>query len=64
MTRTLGYYVGFTGGDGSLVDQMDQYFGSTFQNMTSTEKCWLLYKMCYQLWFHDADALGVSDAVE
>ena len=64
MARTLGYYVAFTSGDGSLMDQMEQYFGSTFQNMNPTEKCWLIYKMGFQLWFHDADAQGVSDAVE
>lgn len=64
MARTLGYYVGFTSGDGSLMDEMEQYFGSTFQRMTPTEKCWLLYKMGFQLWFHDADAQGVSDPVE
>ena len=64
MARTLGYYVAFTSGDGSLLDQMEQYFGSTFQRMSATEKCWLLYRMGYHLWFEDADALGVSDPVE
>ena len=64
MARTLGYYVAFTSGDGSLLDRMEQYFGSTFQKMSATEKCWLIYKMGFQLWFHDADAEGVSDEVE
>jgi hypothetical protein len=64
MARTLGYYVAFTSGDGSLVDEMEQYFGSTFQKMTDTEKCWLIYRMGYHLWFEDAEALGVSDPVE
>ncbi|MDF5714288.1 MAG: hypothetical protein PUP93_10440 [Rhizonema sp. NSF051] len=64
MARNLGYYVNYTPKDGGLFGEMESYFGSTFQNMTPTEKCWLIYKMGYQLWFHDADADGVSEAVE
>ena len=64
MARPLGFYVGYTPGDGGLFGELESYFGSTFQNMTPTEKCWLLYKMGFHLWFKDADADGVSDAVE
>ncbi|WP_414589955.1 hypothetical protein [Scytonema sp. PCC 10023] len=64
MSKPVGYYANYTPFDGSLIDQMVEYFGDQFQNMTPTEKCWLLYRIGYHLWFHDAEALGVRSEVE
>ncbi|MFL9458110.1 hypothetical protein AB0758_44690 [Tolypothrix bouteillei VB521301_2] len=38
MSKPVGYYVSST--DSTLIDEMVDYFGSQFQNMTPTEKCW------------------------
>ncbi|GAB1544791.1 hypothetical protein NUACC21_74670 [Scytonema sp. NUACC21] len=61
MTKPVGYYAA---SDSGLIEEMIDFFGSTFGNMTPTEKCWLLYRIGYHLWFHDAEAEGVSEEVE
>lgn len=62
MTKPVGYYV--SSDETTLVDEMIDCFGNQFENMSATEKCWLLYRIGYQLWFHDADGEGVSEPVE
>jgi hypothetical protein len=60
--KPVGYYV--SSDDSTLIDEMVDYFGNQFQNMTPTEKCWLLYRIGFHLWMHDADGEGVRDEVE
>jgi hypothetical protein len=61
MSKPVGYYAS---SDSTLIDEMVDYFGSQFENMTPTEKCWLLYRIGHVLWLHDAEAGDVRDEIE
>lgn len=58
----VGYYASSV--ETTLIDELIEHFGSQFENMTPTEKCWLLYRIGHHLWMHDAEGEGVSDEVE
>ncbi len=38
MSKPLGYYVGFTPGDGSYLDSLDKRYGSQFERMSNRDK--------------------------
>ena len=64
MTKPVGYYTNYTPFDGTLLDEMVNYFGSQFEKMSPTETCWLIYRIGYYLWFHECSGGGISDDVE
>jgi hypothetical protein len=59
--KPIGYYAS---SESPLIDEMVDYFGSQFENMTPVEKCWLLYRIGFHLWMHDAEGGDVRDEIE
>lgn len=42
MTKPVGYYCSVTPGDGSLLDELQEEFGSTFEGLTKLQKLQIL----------------------
>jgi hypothetical protein len=42
MTKPLGYYCAVTPGDGSFLDELQERYGSTFENLTKLQKLYIL----------------------
>lgn len=42
MSKPLGYYTGYTPGDNSLLEKVQEEYGSTFEKMTKREKLSIL----------------------
>ncbi|NEU77038.1 hypothetical protein PI95_032210 [Hassallia byssoidea VB512170] len=42
MSKPIGYFTGTMPGDGSLLDDMQQAWGSTFEVLNNSERLWLL----------------------
>ncbi|MEH2379176.1 MAG: hypothetical protein V7K27_09870 [Nostoc sp.] len=42
MTKPLGYYTSYTPGDDSLLEKVQEQYGSTFERMTKREKLSIL----------------------
>lgn len=42
MSKPLGYYTAYTPGDGSLLEKLEEEYGSTFEKMTKREKLVIL----------------------
>ncbi|MEH2174806.1 hypothetical protein [Nostoc sp.] len=42
MSKPLGYYTGYTPGDNSLLETVQEEYGSTFEKMTKREKLVIL----------------------
>ena len=42
MSKPLGYYTACTPGDGSLLEKLEEEYGSTFEKMTKREKLVIL----------------------
>lgn len=38
MSKPLGYYTGYTPGDGSLLERVQEEYGATFEKMSKREK--------------------------
>lgn len=62
MPKSVGEFVNFVLGDGSLVSEMELTYGSYFGGLNEAEKAWMIYQLGYQLW-QDAEE-SVSDEVE
>ncbi|MEA5626609.1 hypothetical protein [Nostoc sp. UHCC 0251] len=61
MSKPLGYYTSYTPGDGSVLDELDDMFGSNLEKLTVKEKWFLIGALGAQLC---ADQPGeVSNAV-
>ena len=42
MSRPIGYFCNYTPGDGGLLGEMEESWGSSFEELTQSEKLWLL----------------------
>lgn len=42
MTKTLGYYTNYTPGDTGLLAEMQESFGSQFEKLNNSQRCWML----------------------
>jgi hypothetical protein len=62
MVKPIGYWTSFAPNDGSLISEMEQAWGSTFEKLNEAERAWMIYQLGYQLW-QDAEE-SVSDGVE
>lgn len=49
MVKPIGHFVAYTINDGSLVESLEQEYGSTFQLMTRREKLFLIQAIANQL---------------
>ncbi|MBD2534158.1 hypothetical protein H6G97_33360 [Nostoc flagelliforme FACHB-838] len=49
MAKPIGYYCSFTTGDGSLLDELQEEFGSTFKELNRLEKLFLLHSLTNNL---------------
>lgn len=49
MTKPIGYYCSVTPGDGSFLDQLQEEFGSTFEELNRLEKLFLLHSLTSNL---------------
>lgn len=45
MTKPIGYYCSVTPGDGSFLDELQEEFGSTFEELNRLEKLFLLHSL-------------------
>ncbi|MEH1778515.1 MAG: hypothetical protein V7L26_05095 [Nostoc sp.] len=62
MGKPIGHWTNFSPGDGSLLSEMEQAWGSHFEKLNEAERAWMIYQLGYQLW-QDAEE-SVSDGVE
>ncbi len=49
MTLPIGYFTSYTPGDGSLLESLQEEYGSTFEQMTKREKLFLIFSIASQL---------------
>ncbi|MDZ8108974.1 MAG: hypothetical protein RM338_25580 [Nostoc sp. DedQUE12a] len=49
MTKPIGYFTSYTPGDGSLLESLQQAYGSCFERMTEREKLFLIFSIASQL---------------
>jgi hypothetical protein len=42
MSKPLGYYTNYTPGDGGLLGEMEEAWGSYFQSLNNSERIWML----------------------
>ncbi|MCC5622815.1 hypothetical protein [Nostoc sp. CHAB 5715] len=49
MSKPIGYFTGYTINDGSLVESLQEEYGSTFELMTQHEKLFLISAISAQL---------------
>lgn len=45
MTKPIGYYTSHTPGDGSVLDELQEQYGACLENMSETDKTWLLFSL-------------------
>lgn len=50
MTKPLGYYTAYTPGDGGLLGEVEEAWGSTFDKLRDDEKLWLIGRLANELW--------------
>ncbi len=49
MSKAIGYFCGYTPGLGGLLGDMEESWGDNFEQLTQSEKFWLLYSICGSL---------------
>ncbi len=49
MTKPVGYYISYSLGDGSLLEQLEEEYGSTFQKISKREKLLLIQSLATEL---------------
>ncbi len=49
MSNPIGYYTGYTPGDGSCLEELQKKYGSTFEEMTKREKLFLVSTLASHL---------------
>ncbi len=49
MTKPVGYYTSYSFGDGSLLEQLQEEYGSTFQKISEREKFLLIQSLATEL---------------
>lgn len=50
MAKPLGYYTSYTPGDGGLLGEIEEAWGSTFDKLRDDEKLWLIGRLANELW--------------
>jgi hypothetical protein len=50
MTKPLGYYTSYTPGDGGLLGEIEEAWGSTLEKLRDDEKLWLIGRLANELW--------------
>ena len=45
MSQPLGYFCSYTPGDGGLLGDMEESWGSQFQELNNSERLWLLFTL-------------------
>jgi hypothetical protein len=63
MNKPIGYYAPYALGKGLVLEEMEEKWGSHFENITQNEKFWLLAQLSRQLWVDYADVTDVRDGV-
>lgn len=49
MTRPLGFYTSVMPSDGSLLDEMQACWGSTFEALNNCQRCWMIHRLSDEL---------------
>ncbi|MBA3920194.1 MAG: hypothetical protein H0X31_00225 [Nostocaceae cyanobacterium] len=49
MSKPIGYFCGYTPGNGGLLGEMESSWGDFFEQLNQSEKFWLLYSICGSL---------------
>jgi len=58
MTKPIGYYCSVTPGDGSFLDELQEEFGSTFEELSRIEKLVLLHSLTTNLLQTEVNTVG------
>ena len=45
MSKPLGFYTNYTPGDGGLLQDMEESWGSTFEALNNSERLWMLFSL-------------------
>ncbi|MEH1777169.1 hypothetical protein [Nostoc sp.] len=62
MVKPIGYWTNFTPGDGSLLSEMEEVWGSHFEKLNNTERVWIIHELVDYLWQDTEES--VRDGVE
>lgn len=66
MAKPIGYYTNYTPGDGGLLGEMEEAWGSSFEKLKDSERFWLIalvaYEKCAGKGFGEDE--GISEEVE
>ncbi len=54
MSKPIGYFCGYTPGNGGLLGDMEESWGDNFEQLSQSEKFWLLYSICGSLTAHQS----------
>lgn len=63
MTKPIGYYTGHPLGQGGILEELEQQWGSQFEKLTDNERMWLLAQLARQHWFNLGDSVDIRDGV-
>jgi len=58
MSKPIGYWTNFTPGDGSLLSDMEQTWGSSFGSLNESQRAWLILQLANQLYMDAEGSLG------
>lgn len=64
MTKPIGYYCSVTPGDGTFLDNLQNQYGSTFEELTRLQKLLILKLLCVNLIQAECLSLGKKLADE
>ena len=65
MSKPLGYYTNYTPGDGGLLQDMEESWGSTFEVLTSYQRAYLIAAVSTQIFTqYEAEDNDNDDEVE
>lgn len=65
MTKPLGYFTNYTPGDGGLLGEMEEAWGSFFEKLKDNERLWLLARIAHTFWeTTEIESENISDEVE
>ncbi|MDZ7960762.1 MAG: hypothetical protein RMY34_23260 [Aulosira sp. DedQUE10] len=59
--KPIGFYAN---NQNPLIADMEESWGSRFENLNEASKAWMIYQLGYQLWFNDAEGQVTDEAEE
>jgi len=63
MKKPIGYYCPYAVGNGGVLEEIEQSWGSYYEQLSHDEKLWLLAQLSRQLWIDFADSSNIREGV-